>query len=249
MVHGLKKAGKMANMFKINDKEIKDFERDLKAFAHKAFPFATKNTINQGAFQVQRFAREDVKSRFILRNQFTGQSIRVNQAKTLQVTRQAAFVGSTADYMEDQEFGATRVKKGSEGIPIVTSYATGEGLGARPRTRLAKRDNTLQNIRLRKRKSAGGTRKRRNLIAIRQAAAGGNKFIFLDFGRKQGIFKVIGGKRRPKLRMVWDLSEQSVTIKRRPWLKPAVDRTIPLMPGFYRDSLIFQLKRQNLFKG
>ena len=97
-------------MFKIDTHNIRQLERDLKTFALKAFPFATRKTLNDAAFQAQRIARVDVKERMILRNQFTTRSIQVRQTKTLQVSRQKAAVGSTANYMEDQEFGAVKSK-------------------------------------------------------------------------------------------------------------------------------------------
>jgi hypothetical protein len=48
-------------MFAINNREIKQMEKDLKTFSRKAFPFATKTTLNDAAFQAQRIARADVK--------------------------------------------------------------------------------------------------------------------------------------------------------------------------------------------
>lgn len=235
-------------MIDVDIKDVKRYERDLKTFAHRAFPFATKETVNRSAFQSQKFVKKDLKSRFILRNQFTLQSIQIDQAKTLNVSRQVALMGSTADYMEDQEFGGTRIKKGRKGIPIATSYAAGQGLSRNPRTRLPIKANKLKNIILKRRKRQSGSRKLRNLIAIKQAASSGNKHLFLDLGKKKGIFEVVGGEREAKLRMVWDLTEQNVTIRKQPSIKPAVDRTIPLILGFYKESLIFQLRRFNLFR-
>lgn len=242
-------------MFKINDKEIKQFERDLKTFAHRAYPFATKNTINKSAFQAQRFAKKDLKARLTLRNLFTVQSVQVDQAKTLRVARQAAVVGSTADYMEDQEFGTTLIKKGREGVSIPTSQSAGQGRSTKPRTRLPATVNKLKNIRLSKRPRQTKKHRQALVIAAQIAVHTGNRVVFLDLGRKKGIFRIIGGSRRSKrgwpegarLRMLHDLTEQSVRIPRRPWLKPAVDRTVLLIPEFYRKALIFQLKRQNLF--
>ena len=235
-------------MFKLDDSAIKGLEKDLKTFADRAFPFATKATLNKGAFTAQKLARKDVSIKMVERNRFTQQSIQVDQARTLNVRRQAATVGSIADYMEDQEFGAVKRKGGSEGVSIPTGYSARQE-GQQTRTRVPRKANKLASIRLSKVGSRASSRKQRNLIVIREAASGGNKFIFLDLGRRKGIFKVVGGKRRPKIKMVHDMTEQSIRIPRNPWLKPAVDRTQILMPGFYRDALIFQLKRQNLFTG
>lgn len=235
-------------MFKIDTKDIKHLEDDLKRFAFRAFPFATKATLNRSAFEAQKLARGNVSKDMIERNKFTKQSIQVDQAKTLNVRRQSATVGSIADYMETQEFGGTKHAQGKQGVPIATSYSAGQGMSSGARTRLSRKANKLANIQLNKKRSRGKNRRQRNLIAVKEAAASGNKFIYLELQKKKGIFKVIGGKRAPKLRMVHDLTEQSVTIPKNPWLRPAVQRVEMLMPGFYKDALIFQLKRHNLFK-
>lgn len=235
-------------MFGIDTKQIKEMERDLKQFAAKAYPFATRKTLNDAAFQAQRIARTDVKDNMTNRNRFTVQSIQVEQTRTLQVSRQAAVVGSIADYMEDQEFGAVKSKTGKEGVTIATSYSSGEGENAQPRTRLPRKPNRMQSIALQKRRKKGSSRKQQNFIAIRQAAATGRKFVFLDLGRRKGIFRVTGGKRRPKIKMVHDMTKQSVVIPKNPWLKPAFDETTRMLPAFYADALRFQLRRRNIFR-
>lgn len=235
-------------MFGIDTKNIKQMERDLKTFASKAYPFATRKTVNDAAFQAQRIARLDVKDNMTNRNRFTVQSVQVEQTKTLQVSRQAAVVGSIADYMEDQEFGAVKSKTGKEGVTIATSYSSGEGENAQPRTRLPRKPNRMQSIALQKRRKKGSSRKQQNFIAIRQAAATGRKFVFLDLGRRKGIFRVTGGKRRPKIKMVHDMTKQSVVIPKNPWLKPAFDETTRMLPAFYADALRFQLRRRNIFR-
>jgi hypothetical protein len=233
-------------VFSIGDEGIKQFESDLKTFADRAYPFATKSTVNSSAFKAMKIARDDLSSRMTLRNRFSIQSIQVEQTKTLNVKRQTAIVGSTADYMEDQEFGTTIVKRGKEGVQIATGYASGQE--GQKRTRLPRRANAMKTIQLQKRRKRGGSRKQRNLVAIKSAAESGTKFVFLDLGRRKGIFKVTGGKRRPKIKMVHDMSRQSVVIPANPWLAPAVKETRKLVPGIYRNALIFQLKRQGLFK-
>jgi len=84
---------------------------------------------------------------------------------------------------------------------------------------------------------------------VKEAAQSGRKYVFMDLGRRKGIFKVIGGKRRPRIKMVWSMENKSVVVPANPMLGPAVDQTRKLMPEMYRKSLVFQLKRNNLFKG
>lgn len=235
-------------MFDITTRDVRKMENDLKAFQRKALPFATRNTVNQAAFTAMREARQNVGDDMVERNRYTRQSIRVDQARTLAISRQAATVGSIADYMADQEFGATKAKTGKEGVAIPTSYSAGQGRDAQPRTRLPRKPNKMANIQLRKRSKKGASRKQQNLVAIKTAAGNGHKYVFLDLGRRKGIFRVTGGKRRPKIQMVHDLTKQIVTIPRNPWLFPAVERTKPQVQRLYADSLRFQLRRYALFR-
>ena len=55
-------------MFGVDTKDVKKLERDLKTFASQAYPFATRQTINDAAFQTQRIARADVRSDMVNRN-------------------------------------------------------------------------------------------------------------------------------------------------------------------------------------
>lgn len=234
-------------MLTVDDDKLKQLESDLKTFAGRAFPFATKATVNRSAFETQKLARNAVERRMTLRNRFTIQSIQVDQARTLNVQRQRASVGSTADYMEDQEFGTVKRKQGKEGVSIATGFSAGQE-GQKPRTRLPRGANKLASIRLRNKRKKG-SRKQRNYIAVMEAAKGGQKYIFMNLGKRKGIFKVTGGKRQPKVKMAHDLSRPTVVVHSRPWLGPAVNRIERQMPAYYEEALTFQLKRAGLFRG
>jgi len=236
-------------MFNVRDEAIRQMESDLKTFAARAFPFATKNTVNQGAFRARTYAQENIDQNMTTRNKFTRNSIRVEQTRELTVSRQAAVVGSIADYLADQEFGATKSASGSEGVALPTAYSAGQGEGARPRTRLPRKPNKMSNIQLRNRTQSGASRKQKNLIAIKGAAASGRKFVFLNLGRTKGIFKVMGGRKRPRIKMIYDLSRPSVVIPRNPWLAPAFERARADLPDIHLRSLTFQVRRAGLFRG
>lgn len=234
-------------MITIDDKQIKQYERDLRTFAERAYPYATRHTVNSAAFKAQGIARGNVRSEMVTRNKYTEQSIRVAKTGTLDVNRQAAIVGSTADYMETQEFGGTKKSSGGKGVAIATSYSAGQE-GEQPRTRLPRRANKMSAIQITKRRKGGSSKGQQNFIAVRQAAASGQKFLYLDLGRRRGIFKVTGGKRSPKLKMVHDLSRTSVAIPKKPWLAPAVAATQAYIPEIYYNALEFQLQRNKIFK-
>lgn len=225
--------------------DVKQYESDLKTFARRAYPFATKATINQAAFETRRRAQADIESDFVLRNKYTTRSVRVEQARTLNVRHQEAIVGSVAKYLATQEFGGVE-RSGGKHKPIATTYSAGQGRGQQPRTRMPRRPNRLQAIKLKRRGRKTGSRVQRNVVAVKQAAAGSDKYVYLDLGRRQGIFKVTGGKRRPRVNMVWDMSRLSVRVPRHPWLRPATLATQRHIPEYYRAALLYQLRRQGI---
>ena len=232
-------------MINANMRDAKKLERALRVFTKDAVPIATRDALNRAAFTAQRRARENVKEDFINRNAWSRQSVQVTQAT---VSNQRSVVGSVAPYMKTQEFGGVIVRRGSEGVPIATSYSAGQGQGTRPRTRLPRKPNKMGNIRLSRRGRAASSRKQANIIAVKQAATSSRKFVFLDLGRRKGIFKVTGGKRNPQVRMVHDLSRPSVIIRPRPWLRPAFDRTVRDVPELYVRALRFQAHKRRLFR-
>lgn len=225
----------------IETKELKKLENQLKTFGARAYPFATKATINSAAWLTRSNAQENIGNQMQERNNWTRRSVQVEQARTLRVSSQEARVGSTLDYMEMQEFGGTKQEHTSRPTPT----ASGEGLQARPRKRLPRRPNKLSNITLRGKRIKGG-RRQRNKVAVLMAAKSGNKYIYMDLGKRKGIFKIMGSKKRPKPRLVQDLSMTSVAIPRNPWLLPASNAAQAEIPRLYAEALKFQLKRNNI---
>lgn len=236
-------------MLTMDDENIKRFENDLRTFKGRAYPFATKQTINNAAFHAMREYRKEAGKDMVLRNRFTVQSIRVEPARTLNVNRQEAVTGSIAPYMEDQEFGATVSKRGKVGVPIPTSVASGEGEGAQPRRRVVPRSRKLGAIRLRNEGLKARSKKQKNYLKIKFAAKSGHKFVFLDLQKHPGIYRVTGGVRRSQIKLIYDMSKSSTPIPRNPMLAPSVKTTEKLIPTFYQYALVNQLKRHGLFKG
>ncbi len=233
-------------MIKLDDKQLKRFEADLKTFASRAFPFATKQTINGTAFEAQKRAKSNIRESMITRNRFTESSVRVVQARGLVVNRQEARTGSIAAYMADQEFGDTKHSTGKHGVAIPTSYSAGQG-EAKPRSRLPRKANALQNVQLSKRRGRSkGSKLQQNFVKVKQAAENGDRYVFLDLRRGPGIFRVLGGKRKPRIRMIADLSRRSVVIPRNPWLAPAAEAARRGIPVRYERALRFQLRRQGI---
>ena len=239
-------------MIKIDDSEIKKFERDLKQFARRAYPFATKQTINDAAWAGRGDIQSNLDRDLTIRNKWTRQSIRVEQTRTLNVRKQMSILGSIEDYMERQEFGGIVSKKGKRGVPIPTSYSAGLPMSQKPRTKLPRKIHKLQNLKIRHggHKAAGRNmgRKQRNLVAMKQAAKDKSKFIFLDLGETKGLFRVLGTPKRPRVKMLYDLSRVATVTPATPWLAPAVDRTQKKIPEIYLRALKFQIQRHQIFK-
>ena len=235
----------MPDMMTMNSKSLIGLEKSLGRFK-LALPIAEQQTMNRAAIGTMQQAKVIVKKRMTIRNRWTLGSIRAERQKGLFSSAEPARAGSMMEYMADQEFGGTAGKNGKEGRRMTTPYGSGEGLQARPRKRMARGKNKIRKIRLQNTKQRGKSKKQRAFIAIRQAAKSGRKFVFLDMPwtkGKKGIYKVIGGKKKPRIKMVHSLKKQRVVIPRRPWLMPAVEKIIPLIPRMYNSELKKQAQR------
>lgn len=232
-------------------KDVRRFEGYLKTFNRRAIPFANRNALNDTAFDARREAIAGINKKFTTRNKWTVKSIRVNKAVGTNVRTMRAETGSTLGYMADQEFGGTKKPKKGKSVAIQTGYSSGEGNAARPRKRLPRKANKMANIAL-KRGRKGKNSRQRNAIAVRSAAKSGRKYVYLSGLRgkkKSGIFRVLGGKKKPSVSrsMVADLSQGSVKIKRKPWLAPAAMKAGSKMQKNYSKRLQEQVKRHRLF--
>ena len=176
-------------MFDIDDRQIQQFERDLRRYAKEAMPFAVRDALNRAVFGSQAEIRQELKRRMVLRNKWTQGSIQVDTAKGVRVERFAAAVGSVEEYMAEQEEGFTRRGR-KHGVPIPTSYAVGQR-GARPRTKTMgfNHRHRLKRIAIAKHGLKGGDDKQRNVVSVLEAVKSGNRFVFLRFN--SGVFNLL----------------------------------------------------------
>lgn len=230
-------------MIRADDKQIRQLEKDLQTFARKALPYATRELLNRAAFETRKRAQQNIRWNMTTRNQYTEQSVRVEKAGGSDIGSMASRTGSVADYLYRQEFGGVARGKGGAAKTIATPYSSGEPEGAQPRTRLPRKPNQMQAIQLKRYGAGAKNRKQRNLLAFKEAAAEGSKFVYMDLGRRRGIFRILGGKRNGRVRMVWDLTRRAVRTPKNPWLGPATDDTRQDMPGWYEQALRYQLQR------
>lgn len=213
----------------------------MDAINKRAMPHAIRDTLNMLAFSARRDMQRRMGQQMTLRNRYTTRSIAVDKARGVMVPAMESRVGSLQPYMATQELGGTVSSKGRHGVTIPTSTASGEGMSARPRKRLVRRANWLSAIRLAGRGS--GSAKQRNAIAISRAIRSGTRTAFLDLGQRKGIVRIMGGKRRPKVRMLWDMSKRSVRIKANPTLQPSMDAAQRRAPRVAQVAAMRQIKR------
>lgn len=233
--------------FSADLKEIEEMEKDLKFFKKRALPHATRATLTEAAWRGRAEQQQLIGQKLVERNKFTRRSIHAEPARSLVIRKQESAFGSTQEYMVTQEDGGVDRGRGGKAVSIPTGYAAGQE-GSRPRTKLPKKANKMRNIRLTKSKTRGKSRKQRNFLLIRDAKARSIKFIFMDLGRRKGVFRVLGSKKRPKIKMVADVSRKSVRIPATPTLKPAFKKVSSELPGIYRKKLIEQLRRHGIWK-
>jgi hypothetical protein len=217
----------------------KQLRSTLRLFASKVAPYAARNTLNAIVFEARREWISQLKSKLILRNSYTERSLRVVKAHGIRIENMRAVVGSVADYMDEQEDGETVTGKGKS-KPIPTSAAAGQAQGSKPRTKLVRRRNYMASLTLDANARKGKTQRQRNAIAIRLAAKQGNgqRVALLELNGKRGIFRVTGRRTKPRIRMMWNLSKQSVRIPPSRTLHITLRELQPRMHIISRKELI-----------
>lgn len=227
--------------FDVDTKELKRYQEDLLQLSRKAWPYATRQTVNDVAFQARREWQHEITFSFTLRNRFTANSVRVVPTRAKSISRQEAIVGSVAPYLKTQEDGGVLRGKG-EGKAIPTKAAR---VGASP-SRLVRRPNKVSKIKLHMRRS--GSERQQNAARIRKASTSGSGFALIEKGEKRGIFKVKGKGEGTEITLIHNLSKPRVTIKPEPTMQPAVKRAGKFVPRAYQTALTFQLHRLRTYK-
>ncbi len=232
-------------LIRFESRDAERLERELGEVAKQAVPHGVRNGLNKVAFEARTEWQEQLGSRMVLRNNYTARSILVDKATGTNLETMRSVVGSVADYMGLQEDGGTVASKGKHGVTIPTPVSSGEGRGANPRKKLVRRPNRLSSIHLGSRLSTSN-RKQRNAASIRQAIASGRKYAFLELERRKGLFRISGGKRKPKVDMVWDLTRKAVTLPKNATLEPTLSRISTRIPHHLAEAMVEQLRRRKV---
>ena len=243
-------------MINVDLKNLKLLEKELKVYAAKSYPFATKNTLNDIAFQGKKDYQETIKKDLINRNKFTQGSARLEKTNELKVSRQKVVVGSISKYMGIQEFGGTKKKKSKVGLPIPTSFSAGQSETSKPRLKLPTKARKIENVKLTKRKKQYTSKSQENFARVKLAAMNKEKHVYLETEKSKGIFELTGSKRVNKqgklnglkLKMIHSLEQKSVKIKGKGLLTKSTKLTIKNIPVFFDKRLKEQLTRNRLIK-
>jgi len=212
---------------------------DLAKMRAKVVPFAIKNALNTAAFETRTIWQREIKSAFITRNNYTERSVRVEQASP---TKLVAKVGSVADYMDEQEEGAT-IRGSGKHKAIPTSAAAGQAGGGK-RTKLVRGRFYLGAIQVAHPALSGG-RRQQNAIAIAVARKQGKNVVLLNRpkGGKALFLMGKGTKRKLKTRMLWDVSRGSVRVKPEPTLERSIAKVKPKLEHMMAASMQQQMQR------
>ncbi len=230
--------------FNFDDREFIRFRNALHDYGRKGVPHAARNGLNRTVFEGRKVWHDNLDKTLTLRNTWTKRSIRYAKARGTNLFRLEATLGSTEEYMALQERGGVQRKKHKHGVPIPSPVASGEGRGVRPRKRMVRKPHRMENIQLARRRGLSSLpRRQRNAAAIQMAKREGRKHVFLRTENRKGLFKLSGGRRNPRIDLVWDLSKGTVRIPPSRTLASTVRDLMPRLPGFHVDALKDQLRR------
>lgn len=219
-------------------KGLDEMQEALEQLSKKGFAAAARETLTQCAWHGRRIWQENLAESNILRNSFTVRRVLVVPARGSSLRGMEAVLGHPEQYVADLEYGKGDRAKGSA-VPIPELAARVGG----NKQKLVSKPLKLSSIgRLFKGKSRGSSHKARNAYALRMAKKTGKKLVLLEGARSRGIFRVLGaGRRKAKVRKIWDLSHRSVTRPKRPTLQRSLDAALKLGPAIAERAMEKQL--------
>jgi hypothetical protein len=220
-------------------KGLDEMQSALERFSKRGLAAASRETLTNLAWAARPIWQKELEQAHTLRNTFTGRRVLVAPARGSQMRTMEARLGHTEKYVADLEYGRGGTPRGGSGaVPIPELAARGGD-----QKRLVGKPNKLSTIGklTRGRKPRGATYKARNAQALRVAKKAGSKFAVLEGPRSRGIFRVLGGRKKLKVRKVWDLSHRTVSRPRRPTLQRTLDAVLTLGPEIAHRAMTKQL--------
>lgn len=224
---------------------LDELQRELEQFAKRSVPYAARETLNGLAFAGRKIWQEQMASSLTLRNPFTQRRALVERATGSRTQGMQASLGHTEDYMRRLEFGiGERARRG--GLAIPTEAAAGQAKGSLPagRKRAVRPALVIRVLGKIKRQGKAMPRKARNARAVRQAIKDGSRLAYLELDRRRGIYRIMGGRKRPTIRKLYDLSRRAVPLPRIPTLQRTLDLALLQGPTLGLAAIQKQLNRR-----
>ena len=218
-------------------------QRELEQLAKRGVAYAARDTVNGLAFAGRKIWQEQMASTLTLRNAFTQRRALVERATGTRMPVEAVL-GHTEDYMRRLESGiGERARRGGLAIPNET--AAGQAKGSLPagRKRAVRPSLVIRVLGKIKRQSRSMPRKARNARAVREAISNGSRLAYLELDRRRGIYKIMGGRKKPQIRKLYDLSRRSVPLPRIPTLEKTLELALLQGPTIALAALQRQLDR------
>lgn len=220
---------------------LDELRRELERLAQRSIPYAARETVNGLAFAGRQIWQDQMAESLTLRNRFTERRALVERATG---SRLYSVLGHTEDYMRRLELGiGERARRG--GLAIPTETAAGQSKGSLPagRKRAVRRALVIRVLGKIKRQSKAMPRKARNARAVREAIANGSRLAYLELDRRRGIYKIMGGRKRPQIRKLYDLTRRAVPLPRIPTLERTVALALLQGPAIGLAAVQRQLDR------
>ncbi|MBP7735944.1 MAG: hypothetical protein KA369_08230 [Spirochaetes bacterium] len=215
----------------------KELQRGFVDF-EKAAVIACKNTLNVCVALTRRNAVQNIKNKFILRNNYTVRNIQYDKASGNSIGTMQSVIGATkdAEYMRTQELGGESRSRGKyKSIP-------------QPQARMGKstskpvqKDVYLSKIRKKFVRGTGGRHMPGRSRFVAMAAAGFMKKKFIKRG--SNIFRVKGFSKpnrdsvRIELENLYYLKEGPVHVEPREWLEPATRKPAHDFYNIFKSQL------------
>jgi hypothetical protein len=217
-------------------KGLDEMQRQLEALSKKGLAAAARETLTGMAWAGRKIWQQRLEADNTLRNSFTARRVIVVPARGSQMKGMEASLGHHSEYVRSLEFGI-------EGTGARPGHAVGvPDLAARGGNikKLVSRPNKLGTIGRLPTKRKGKTMKSRNAEALRVASKSGKKLAVLEGPKSRGIFKV-SGRKKAKVRKLWDLSHKKVSRPKRPTLMRTVGDVLQNAPAIAQKAMEKQL--------
>lgn len=219
-------------------KVVKTFDAAV-SDAHKSMLKAAALTLNQAAYQASQSAKENVKSKFVLRNNFTANSIRYTKcprADSIANMKSETGILERAGYMARQEEGGRKTAPGNKNLIIPNTKARGGNNRA-----VVKNAYRYANLKRNfyPRVVDGKPSKSKMALAVAAKNAADHKgFIRLNETIVQVTrFMPKSSNGMFSAKPILNLKHESVNVPKTEWLRPASDSAASKMQVYFNKSM------------